>query len=119
METKDILKYFFDLQKQFQESIGIILPTCMNDIISKQNVENIKNQLFAMVDEVMEASREIPWKAWKKNQNFHVHEFRMELIDILHFLINTFILVGMEVSDVENYFLSKHATNIKRQEDGY
>ena len=115
----DILVDLFEMQESFQKSLGNKLPSGMMEIISKNNIDNVKIQIFALVNEAMEALNEIPWKPWKKNQKFDLEKFRIELIDIFHFLINLFIFSGFGPYGVKRYFIKKNKINIQRQIDEY
>ena len=113
------LEYLFKLQEKFQELIGNEIPYIKDYINNPINIELIKNQILALYDEVGEALREVPWKPWKLNQKFNVKKFRIELIDIFHFLINLFLLSGMNSRQVINLFKNKNKINIRRQKNGY
>jgi len=113
------LEKLFELQKQFQRLLGIEFPYIKDYIINPINIELIKNQILALYDEIGEALREVPWKPWKINQDFNVAKFKMELIDVFHFLINLFLLSGMEAKDVFETFIRKNKINVRRQKDGY
>lgn len=110
----------FELQRKFNKLIGNKIPEVLSEIFTQENIENIKNQTLAIIDEVMEALREIKWKPWKKTDNqFDLVSYRFELIDVFHFLINLFLLAGMTPELVMKYFFNKNRINIKRQRDGY
>lgn len=113
------LEYLFKLQENFFNILGNELPRYISEVITKENIELIKNQILALFDEIAEALREIPWKPWKENQGLEVSKFRMELIDVFHFLINLFLLSGMNSREVINLFKNKNKINVKRQKDGY
>ena len=115
------LEYLFKLQENFQKILGNNFPLNNNykEIKYFTNVNLIKNQLLALFDETSEALKEVPWKPWKQNQQFNVKKFRMELIDVFHFLINLFLLSGMNSRQVINLFKNKNKINRKRQQDGY
>lgn len=115
------LEYLFKLQKNFQYLLGNNFPSNNNhkEIKDFTNIHLIKNQILALFDETSEALREVPWKPWKLNQEFNVKKFRIELIDIFHFLINLFLLSGMNSRQVINLFKNKNKINRRRQKDGY
>ena len=113
------LEYLFKLQENFFNILKDNIPLHKFHVITKENIELIKNQILALFDEVGEALREVPWKPWKINQHFNVNKFRMELIDVFHFLINLFLLSGMNSRQVINLFKNKNKINVKRQKDGY
>ena len=113
------LEYLFKLQENFFGILGNEIPRIKDYIINPINVELIKNQILALFDETSEALKEVPWKPWKINQQFNVSKFRMELIDVFHFLINLFLLSGMNSRQVINLFKNKNKINVKRQKNGY
>lgn len=113
------LKELFELQIKFQELLGNTISEYESFIILHDNVELLKNQLLAIFSEIGEALQELPWKPWKKNQDFNLYKFRMELIDMFHFLINLFLLSGMNAEDTIKLFKQKNEINLRRQKDGY
>ena len=109
------------VQKQidFQMFLGVQIPNSNRDIFCKENINSLTFQILALFDEVSEALHCLPWKPWKKMQDFNLEHFRTELIDVLHFLINCCILSGMSAEMIFNKFIDKNLINIKRQKDGY
>tara|TARA_R100001530_G_C4321451_1_gene156016 strand:- start:4516 stop:4866 length:351 start_codon:yes stop_codon:yes gene_type:complete len=106
------------LHKMFEKQI--ILQCKLNDttkIIGNQNFININ--CIGLIDEVMEAIRETPWKPWKKNQKYNNENFKEELIDAWHFLINLSIAAGMTSTETFTRFCKKNKINHKRKEMGY
>jgi dimeric dUTPase (all-alpha-NTP-PPase superfamily) len=81
--------------------------------------ENIRVMTLAAIDELMEALRETPWKPWKKQQVLNPDNFKKELIDAWHFLINLSLLAGMGSEELYNLYMGKNQENFKRQESGY
>lgn len=119
MKSNRKLEKMFELQIAFQERLGNSIPKYSLTIMSNENIELIKNQILAIVDESMEALREVPWKPWKVNLVIDLPSFRTELIDIFHFLINLFLYAGMNVEMVWKIFLEKNKINNQRQDNGY
>lgn len=115
----DKLDKIFELQKEFQQLLKIDIPLHKFDVLLKRNIELIKNQILALFDEISEALREVPWKPWKENQYFNVIKFQIELIDVFHFLVNLFLLSGMNAEYTYILFLRKNAINRRRQKNGY
>lgn len=115
----DKLERIFELQKQFQIILGNQFLIEYKEIKYFDNIHQIKNQLLALFSETGEALNEIPWKPWKRNQEFNIAKFRMELIDCFHFLINLFLYSGMDADDVFVLFQKKNEINRRRQRDGY
>ena len=104
-----MLKDIFTRQRELQKRLK-------NDITSQ---EFINEQILATVDELMEALRETPWKSWKKNQTLNEENFKEELIDVWHFLINLSLASGMDSIEVYKRFVGKNQINHKRQDEKY
>lgn len=86
-------------------------------------VNDLPNQWLAryaraMAAELQELDAELLWKWWSRDQ-LDVQNVRVELIDILHFLISAMISVGMQPADVLHLYRQKHAVNMQRQDQGY
>lgn len=86
---------------------------------SKQRQDFINIQSLALIDEVMESLRETPWKPWKKNQEFNESNYKEELVDAWHFLINLTLASGMTPESFHERFINKNNKNHKRQDEGY
>lgn len=81
----------------------------------------IQGNLTAITQEAAEARDWLPWKHWRRYQGFDIdlEEIRFEYIDMLHFLIEGMILLGMNGEDIHRYYCSKMKENLARQERGY
>lgn len=112
--TNNYLTEMFERQEKLQERLGT-MPFA--DDNARQEFINI--QTLALLDEVLEALRETPWKPWKKTQVFAKEEFKEEFIDAFHFLINLSIASGMDSYDVYRRYCIKNKINHKRQDEGY
>jgi dimeric dUTPase (all-alpha-NTP-PPase superfamily) len=72
-----------------------------------------------MNQEIAELTDSVPWKWWAKYQAFDVQNCRVEVVDLLHFLISTAQVLGMTADDIFTAYTKKHAVNVQRQENGY
>lgn len=72
----------------------------------------------AMSEELGELDDELLWKWWSKDE-IDMQNIRVELIDILHFLVSAMICAGLTPEKVYDIYCQKHAVNVKRQDDGY
>lgn len=86
---------------------------------SKQRQEFINTQSLALIDEIMEAIRETPWKPWKKSAVYNEENFKEELIDCWHFLINLSLASGMSSKEVYKRYINKNRVNHERQDNNY
>ncbi|MFB5599844.1 MAG: dUTPase [Nitrososphaeraceae archaeon] len=73
----------------------------------------------AIIHEAVELQRLTNWKWWKKSQDFNVILAREELVDILHFVIQASLELGMSPTELVKEYSKKHHINKKRQEIRY
>jgi len=72
----------------------------------------------AMGSELDELRDDLLWKWWSKDQ-LNIQNIRVELIDILHFLVSAMITAGLTADKVVDLYRQKHAVNLARQDAGY
>ena len=78
----------------------------------------LSNYSRAMRDEILELDEELLWKWWSKDE-IDIQNIRVELIDILHFLVSALICSGLTAEKVYDIYCQKHAINLRRQDSGY
>lgn len=72
----------------------------------------------AIEEELKELKADVLWKWWSKDK-IDIQNIRVELIDILHFLVSALICAGLTPEKVYEIYRQKHAVNVKRQDSGY
>ncbi len=72
----------------------------------------------AMTEEIKELDEELLWKWWSKDE-IDIQNIRVELIDILHFLVSAMICAGLTPEKVFDIYCQKHSVNLNRQDNGY
>lgn len=72
----------------------------------------------AMEEELKELNQDLLWKWWSKDE-VDIQNARVELIDILHFLVSAMICAGLTPEKVFDVYSQKHAVNLERQDKGY
>ncbi|MCG8325707.1 MAG: dUTPase [Thiotrichales bacterium] len=72
----------------------------------------------AMKEELLELDEELLWKWWSRDE-IDLQNIRVELVDILHFLVSAMICAGLTPEKVFDVYTQKHAVNIQRQDSGY
>ena len=72
----------------------------------------------AMQEELKELDEELLWKWWSKDE-IDMQNIRVELIDILHFLVSAMMCAGLDAEKVYDIYQQKHAVNLKRQDTNY
>ena len=80
--------------------------------------EWLVNYSKAIKEELLELDDELLWKWWSKDK-IDMQNIRVELIDILHFLVSAMMCAGLTAEKVFDIYRQKHAINIKRQDTEY
>ena len=78
----------------------------------------LSNYARAMDEELQELVAELLWKWWSKDK-IDIQNIRVELIDILHFLISAMLSAGLTAERVFEIYQQKHAVNLNRQDADY
>ena len=76
------------------------------------------NYARAMREELDELDAELLWKWWSRDE-IDLQNIRVELIDILHFLVSAMMSAGLTADKVLDIYRQKHALNLRRQDQGY
>jgi len=108
-KTLNGLNLLFNLQKELQHKINI-------DITS---IQFIRLSFIGLITEACEALETVNWKPWKQKQLYNEDEFKKELIDCWHFLINLSLAAHLTADDVIELYKEKNAINILRQKNKY
>lgn len=119
-KKRDKMNLEYKLDDMFEKQLNFQVKARnypFKDIKDKQQFINIMT--LAAIDELLEALHNTQWKPWKNNQVFDNDEFKKELIDVWHFLINLSIAAGLDADYLYKEFLDKNNINFKRQKDGY
>ena len=97
-----------------------IITAVKNEDIMVNDLPNkwLVNYSKAMKEELSELDEELLWKWWSKDE-IDMQNIRVELIDILHFLISAMMCAGLSAEKVFDIYQQKHAVNIKRQDMDY
>lgn len=87
-------------------------------------VEAVRANVEALHVELAELLDHLPWKYWKTYpagflSEERLEEAKFEVIDILHFVNNIFLALGMSDEDVREYYFAKHRENVRRQYGTY
>lgn len=115
MSQPDQLRELFRMQKALNERIGVHTDG-MSD---EEKTKWILNYTRAMTQELAELTDSVPWKWWAKYQKFDEQNARVEVVDLLHFLISMAQVLGMSADDVYQAYVKKNEVNFKRQDSGY
>ena len=118
----DKLKHMFELQHKLQERLGTWKK--IENESDKQQFVN--QQILALHEEAVEIMKESAYKnpelvkfGWKKGQKWNVENFKEEIIDIFHFVMNLAIISGMDSDEFYKRYCKKNNVNHERQENNY
>lgn len=111
----DKLEEIFQMQYELNKRIGIDTQT----LTEEDRIKWALNYIRALQQEAAELTDSVPWKWWAKYQNFDIQNARVEVVDMLHFLISIAQVLGMKSDDFYQAYLKKNAVNHKRQDSGY
>jgi dimeric dUTPase (all-alpha-NTP-PPase superfamily) len=75
--------------------------------------------IIMMLDEAHEALGEISWKWWTSEKFFNEEEFKGEVVDIMHFVLNLVMVSGMSPEEFYIRYQWKNTKNAERQRAGY
>ena len=115
MADKDMLQEIFDMQRQLNLRIGVD-TSAMTD---EERQQWVLNYCRAMSQEIAELTDSVPWKWWAKYQTFDKQNARVEVVDLLHFLVSLAQVLELEAEDVHDYYVQKNKVNVERQNTGY
>ena len=113
----DKLSQIFDLQRSLNKRIGV--DTNEISLDDEQIQQWILKFSIALGQENAELIDSTPWKWWAKYQTFDKQNARVEIVDLLHFVVSLAQVVGMNADDVFELYVKKHKVNQIRQDKGY
>lgn len=134
--TTDMLEAIFAMQAQLNDYVfsknslrdNSGQPLTMNTIVQavaaqQLMVNDLPNQWLgrytkAMEEEIVELKEDLRWKWWSKDP-IDLQNIRVELVDVLHFLVSAMIASGLTAEKVHDLYRQKHAVNISRQDSNY
>jgi dimeric dUTPase (all-alpha-NTP-PPase superfamily) len=115
MSEPDKLREIFRMQAALNERIGV-KPA---DMTEEEQQTWTLNYCRALSQELAELTDSLPWKWWAKYQTFDKQNARVEVVDMLHFLVSIAQVLGLSADDVYDLYLQKNKVNFQRQDSGY
>jgi len=115
MITPDKLSEIFRLQEELNLRIGVDT----RHMTDEQRQQWVLNYCRAMSQEIAELTDSVPWKWWAKYQTFDKQNARVEVVDLMHFLISLALVLEMTPEDFYTAYTKKHSVNLARQDSGY
>ena len=135
-ENTDMLQRIFAMQTELNDyvfsknrlmdnhgealTMAAIFSAVEADALKVNDLPNhwLANYARAMREELHELDADLLWKWWSKD-DIDLQNIRVELIDILHFLVSAMICSGLTADKVFDIYRQKHAVNLNRQNSGY
>jgi len=128
----DKLRKIFDMQADFnnlvfrENGIPIVTGSIYVDARLDEGflgVNDLPNEWLtkfskAMRSELDELDDELLWKWWSKDK-IDIQNIRVELVDILHFLVSACMAAGMSDEELFDLYCKKMEVNYNRQKEGY
>lgn len=104
-----------DRQKQFMAVLGISSSAIQtSDILKSPQLDDAAQGIVLEAVEILNELT-IRSKPWKRKPLDRVHaDMSMELIDVLFYVLELSVLLGIEACDIEDLYLSKLKSNLKR-----
>ena len=111
----DRLEEIFKMQYELNKRIGVDTANMSED----DRVKWVLNYSRALAQENAELVDSVPWKWWAKYQKFDPQNARVEVVDMLHFLVSIAQTLGMTADDFYQAYAKKNHKNHDRQDSGY
>lgn len=102
-----------------QQSLNARIGVVTEGMSEADQTKWVLNYCRAMSQELAELTDSVPWKWWAKYQTFDQQNARVEVVDMLHFLISLAQVLGMSADDVFAAYAKKNQVNLQRQDSGY
>ena len=80
--------------------------------------EWLRKYLWALSDECRELDEELLKKWWSRDR-LDIQNIRVEIVDMLHFLVSLALAAGMSAEDLHRLYVKKNEVNVQRQDSGY
>ena len=113
--TPDRLDEIFRLQRELNQRIGVDTA----HLTDAERQQWLLSYCRAMSQEIAELTDCVPWKWWAKYQKFDKQNARVEIVDLLHFLVSMAQVRELTPDDIFEAYTKKHRVNLARQESGY
>lgn len=115
MADHDMLEEIFACQQALNQRIGVDTTRLAED----QQVHWLLQYSRALTQETAELVDSLPWKWWAKYQCYDRENVRVEIVDLLHFLVSLAQVAGLSARDVHELYMKKNEVNFRRQDSGY
>jgi len=127
VQSKDMFEGIFELQQRLMDKLGIPAIDIRGREIKLDITDFIRmltcfsqTCTTALSCEITELLDALPWKPWKKSyKEVDLNNIHIEIVDMLHFVVELAIIWGMDAGKVFDLYRKKMQENIDRQNKGY
>jgi hypothetical protein len=129
------LAQIFAHQRKFMRRFSHLMPQDFNRLVLPPEdaaclTAQIDEVATCIAQEAAELRDWVPWKCWSQQvggkhvhqanmwRPEHIHEMRVEVVDLVHFVVQAAILLGMDEHMLYDIWAQKARINNARQESG-
>lgn len=106
-----IIDELLTLQTSLEQAWGRLPDLTDAEAVS----EYIRQTVLCATDELHELLHEVHWKPWKEGHGIRdVEAYREELADVVHFVLDLYLVAELTGDDLVNDYFSKHHENVRR-----
>ena len=109
-------------QAQIKRALDKLEAGKLEDSDVQWHVMVMERMLTAASEEISELRNHLPWKHWKTYDGWKMvdrRELQLEVVDLMHFLLNLADLTGLDGGQLAELFYLKMAENRRRWEGRY
>ncbi len=118
----DRLEEIFQYQTALQERLGVLKKIKRSPALRQQYINQMALAIHEETVEMLCATRykdpELVPFGWKRGQKFDPKNFREEIADLQHFVVNLAIAAGMTSSEFYAEYVQKNKEDHKRIDNG-
>lgn len=108
------------IASKLAQTEGIDINSLRVDIHSKLGQIRIREFMEYAIEELMEAANTLRNKPWQRTERrTDENHFYEELSDMIHFLLELFMMVGLDAEKLYKLYIAKSAVNRFRQQSDY
>ena len=116
-----MLQKIFEMQADLNDRI---IPIQARRFLEGDVTEEERNTWFlnysrALIHESVELEDSCLWKWWSKDKKIDLHNIKIEVVDLWHFLVSLTIVAGMTPEELFKIYEQKWQVNHERQDKGY
>jgi dimeric dUTPase (all-alpha-NTP-PPase superfamily) len=121
-EPNDRLDEMFYNQFKLQEKLGTLAKANTSDIMMQHFIDRmilaIHEEASEILRETMSKHTDMPF-GWKQLHEGTEEKYKEEIIDLWHFTMNLWLVVGGTADEFFELYQQKNKINYKRQQENY